>query len=263
MKAEGTAFGVCLRLPGNLGQREQAMAPKIRLDAAALATTTPILPHQQAAWNWLQEQLTEPQVVEFAELFRADPPVKEPLRPPATNPLTGFPYFSQVSSDGSDGAEGWRQCQTSAIAMCLAYLKVKGINDDTDYLKVVQRYGDTTFQTTHQLALKALGVRARFVKNCSASQLQAELRGGLPAALGYLHRGPVGAPSGGGHWLACYGFTPHGWVVHDPQGTCDLVNGGFAQQGGSSGKAQRYSYKNFNPRWLVEGQASGWAWLFS
>ena len=73
----------------------------------------------------------------------------------------------------------------------------------------------------------------------------------------------MGAPTGGGHWLACYGFTPHGWVVHDPQGTCDLVNGGFAQQGGSSGKAQRYSYKNFNPRWLVEGQASGWAWLFS
>ena len=263
MKAEGTAFGVCFRLPGNLGQREHAMAPKIRLDAAALATTTPILPHQQAAWNWLQEQLTEPQVVEFAELFRADPPVKEPLRPPATNPLTGFPYFCQISSDGSDGAEGWRQCQTSAIAMCLAYLKVKGINDDTDYLKVVQRYGDTTSQTTHQLALKALGVRARFVKNCSASQLQAELRGGLPAALGYLHRGPVGAPSGGGHWLACYGFTPHGWVVNDPFGSCDLLNGGFTQQGGSSGKAQLYSYKNFNPRWLVEGQASGWAWLFS
>jgi len=113
------------------------------------------------------------------------------------------------------------------------------------------------------LALKALGVRARFVQDCSASQLQAELRGGLPAALGYLHRGPVGAPSGGGHWLACYGFTPHGWVVNDPFGSCDLQNGGFTQQGGSSGKAQLYSYRNFNPRWLAEGPASGWAWLFS
>lgn len=239
------------------------MTPKIRLDAAALATTSPIMPHQQAAWNWLQEQLTEPQVTEFAELFRAGPPPKEPLLPPVSNPLSGFPYFSQISCDGSDGQNGWRQCQTSSIAMCLAYLKVKGINDDTDYLKVVRRYGDTTDQATHQLALNALGVRARFVKNCSAAQLQAEIRGGMPAALGYLHRGPVGAPTGGGHWLSVYGFSPNGWVVNDPFGTCDLLNGGFAAQGGSSGKGQKYSYRNFNPRWLVEGAASGWAWLFS
>ena len=239
------------------------MAPKIRLDAAALATTSPIMPHQQAAWNWLQEQLTEPQVAEFAELFRAGPPPKEPLKPPVSNPLSGFPYFSQISSDGSDGLNGWRQCQTSSIAMCLAYLKVKGIHDDVDYLKVVNRYGDTTDQATHQLALKALGVRARFVKNCSAAQLQAEIRGGMPAALGYLHRGPVGAPSGGGHWLCVYGFDAHSWIVHDPFGSCDLLNGGFAAQGGSSGKGQKYSYRNFNPRWLVEGAATGWAWLFS
>jgi hypothetical protein len=228
-----------------------------------LATTKPILPHQQAAWSWLQEQLTETQVTEFAELFRAGPVAKDPPSARPANPLSGFPYFSQISSDGSDGKEGWRQCQTSAIAMCLAYLKVKGIKDDTDYMKVVNRYGDTTSQTTHQLALKALGVRARFVKDCSTSQLQAELRGGLPAALGYLHRGPVGAPSGGGHWLACLGFTPHGWVVNDPFGSCDLLNGGFTQQGGTSGKAQLYRYRNFNPRWLVDGPATGWAWLFS
>jgi hypothetical protein len=239
------------------------VAPTIRLDAAALATTSPILPHQQAAWNWLQEQLTTAQVAEFAELFRAGPAVKEPLLPVAANPLSGFPYFSQISSDGSDGVNGWRQCQTSSIAMALNYLKVKGINDDTDYLRIVNRYGDTTSQDTHRLALKSLGVRARFTKNCSASQLQAELRSGVPAALGYLHRGPVGAPNGGGHWLSCFGFTPHGWVVNDPFGSCDLANGGFKQQGGTSGKAQLYSYRNFNPRWLAEGPASGWAWLFS
>ena len=52
-------------------------APTIRLDAAALATDRPILPHQQAAWNWLQEQLTGPEVAEFAELFKADPEPKE------------------------------------------------------------------------------------------------------------------------------------------------------------------------------------------
>ena len=51
--------------------------PTIRLDAAALATTSPILPHQQAAWNWLQEQLTDLEVAEFTELFRAGSALKE------------------------------------------------------------------------------------------------------------------------------------------------------------------------------------------
>jgi hypothetical protein len=147
--------------------------------------------------------------------------------------------------------------------MCLAYLGVGNIRDDLDYLKVVRRHGDTTSQAAHQAALRELGVKARFVTSCSASQLQAEIRSGLPAALGYYHHGPVGAPSGGGHWLSCYGFTPHGWIVNDPYGSCDLVRGGFEAKGGTSGRAQRYSYRNFNPRWLAEGPASGWAWLFS
>jgi hypothetical protein len=93
MKAEGTALGVCLRLPGNLRQREQAMAPKIKLEAAALATTTPVLPHQRAAWNWLQDLLTEPQIVEFAEIFRADPPEKEPLVPVLATDSKGSPTW--------------------------------------------------------------------------------------------------------------------------------------------------------------------------
>lgn len=29
------------------------------------------LPHQLAAWNWLQEQLTKKQLDEFAELYRS------------------------------------------------------------------------------------------------------------------------------------------------------------------------------------------------
>lgn len=231
----------------------------IRLDAAAQATTKPILPHQQAAWSWLQEQLDDKTVTEFAELFRADPPPKEPLKPRPSNPLTGFPFFAQTDN----GPDGWRQCQTSSIAMCLAWLGVAGIRDDLDYLKVVRRYGDTTSQVTHQAALKELGVRARFVRNCSAAQLQGELRCGLPAAIGVLHHGPASKPSGGGHWIAVYGFDAWNWIVNDPYGELDLVNGGWSRQGGGAGRNQRYSYRNLNPRWLPEGAASGWAWLFS
>jgi hypothetical protein len=228
------------------------------------------LPHQSAAIGELEEDLA---ANGYAVAMRRDRPwfaswsqggrQRDPVEPSSsarpTNPLTGFPFFSQLDN----GPNGWRQCQTSALSMCLAYLGAGGIRDDLDYLHVVQRFGDTTSQAAHQQALKELGVKARFVTNCSASQLQAEIRSGLPAALGYYHHGPVGAPSGGGHWLACYGFTPHGWIVNDPYGSCDLVRGGWEAKGGTSGKAQRYSYRNFNPRWLAEGPASGWAWLFS
>lgn len=179
--------------------------------------------------------------------------------PRAANPLPGFPFFPQQDN----GPEGWRQCQTSAIAMCLAYMKVPGIKDDTDYLKVVQRYGDTTAQQSHVLALKALGVRARLRQTMTPGELQAEIRGGLPAAIGIIHHGPVTAPTGGGHYITVYGFDATHWQVMDPYGELDLVNGGWASQSPTAGKAQRYSYKNLNPRWLVDGPASGWGWVFS
>lgn len=219
------------------------------------------LSHQAAAWNWLQEQQKPEVMAQFAELYRADPPAKDPSPSPGkiTNPLSGFPFFSQQDN----GQQGWRQCQTSSIAMCLKHLKVPGINDDLDYLRVVQQYGDTTEQEAHRKALAKLGVRARFSQGMTAGQLQAEIKAGYAAAIGMLHHGPVSAPTGGGHYIAVYGFTDTAWVVHDPYGELDLVNGGWASQAPGSGKAQRYSFRNLNPRWLPEGPASGWGWLFS
>lgn len=221
--------------------------------------------HQLAALSAHDARLTPEQRRAFTADWRAAGSPAAPPKPPAprptTNPLTGFPYFSQINA--SDGPEGWRQCQTSAIAMCLTYLGVGGIKDDTDYLKVVRRHGDTTSQATHQAALQELGVKARFVQNCSASQAQAEIRAGLPLAMGYLHRGGVSAPEGDGHWLACCGFDAHGWLVNDPYGELDLINGGWLRSGGTSGRSLRYSYRNFNPRWEAEGAGTGWAWLFS
>lgn len=216
------------------------------------------LPHQLAAWNELQESLSLEQLTRFAETFRAGP---ADVRPRPTNPLTAVPFFSQLDS----GPDGFRQCQSSAVAMCLAYLRVPGIVDDTDYLAVVQRYGDTTQQQSHALALQALGVRARFRQNTTAAEAKAEIRAGLPVAMGILHRGPVSKPAGGGHWIVAYGFNEDkgAWTVHDPYGELDLVNGGWVHTGGLHGMGQSYSYKNLNPRWLLEGPSSGWSWTFS
>lgn len=236
----------------------------VRAAAQEVAKAGQLLPHQLAAFSALDAALSPAQCEAFTADWRAKgSPAAPPTTPPAvrpTNPLTGFPHFSQLDNHGG---LGYRECQSSSIAMCLAYLGAGGIETDDQYLQVVRRHGDTTSQAAHQAALRELGVKARFVQSCSAAQLQAEIRSGLPAALGYYHRGPAGAPSGGGHWLACYGFDAHAWIVNDPYGSCNLVRGGFTAEGGTSGRAQRYSYRNFNPRWLAEGHGSGWAWLFS
>ena len=236
----------------------------IRNAAQEIAKAGEILPHQLAALSALDQALTPEQRLAFTADWRAKgSPAAPPQAARPTNPLTGFPYFSQISADGSDGSNGWRQCQTSSIAMALAYLGVGNIKDDTDYLKIVNRYGDTTSQVSHQLALKALGVRARFVTNCSASQAQGEIKAGLPVCMGILHHGSVSNPSGGGHWIVAYGFDARNFVVNDPYGELDLANGTWIRTGGNSGKGLRYSYRNLTPRWEAEGPGSGWAWLFS
>jgi hypothetical protein len=217
------------------------------------------LSHQTAALNWLNEQVPSATLAQFAEMWRADPPAKEPSPSPrrVTNPLK-VPYFPQLDN----GPTGWRQCQTSSIAMCLAFLGVKGIRDDVDYLRVVQQYGDTTSQDAHRQALAHLGVRARFRQNMTAGDLMAELKAGLPCAIGILHHGPVSA-STGGHYITAIGYEADAWIVHDPYGELDLVSGTWVQQGGLSGQSQRYSFRNMNPRWMPEGSGSGWGWCFS
>ena len=170
-----------------------------------------------------------------------------------------LPFFDQTN----DGPDGWRHCQSSSIAMNLAFLRVTGIKDDIDYLKVVQRHGDTTQQAAHTAALAELKAPGRFITSCSVERAKAELDKGFGLAFGILHHGPVSAPSGGGHYIAIRGYDASGWLVHDPYGELDLVRGGWARQGQGAGRNQHYSFANTNPRWLLEGPSSGWAWIFS
>ena len=198
----------------------------------------------------------------WARQFSTTPaPTPKPL-PKKTNKgavALALPFFDQTN----DGPDGWRHCQSSAIAMNLAYLGVPGIKDDLDYLKVVQRHGDSTEQAAHAAALAELKAPGRFMTSCSVERAKAELDKGFGLAFGILHHGPVSAPSGGGHYIAIRGYDATGWLVHDPYGELDLVRGGWARQGQGAGRNQHYSFANTNPRWLLEGPSSGWAWIFS
>lgn len=173
--------------------------------------------------------------------------------------LRDFPYFWQQDN----GAEGWRQCQTSSIAMCLKYLGTKGIKDDVDYLHYVNKYGDTTTRDAHFKALAEIGVKASFKMNLDIQDIKEQIEKGKPVAVGILHRGTVDKPAGGGHFIVISGFSDSYWLVQDPFGELDLTGGHWLAQGPTSGKNQHYSCANTNPRLFVGGGSTGWGWIFN
>lgn len=185
---------------------------------------------------------------------------------PAVNPyasdkdlhfLRNFPYFYQQDN----GPDGWRQCQTSSIAMCLRYLDTPDIKDDVDYLKIVNKYGDTTKRDPHFKALAELGIQAKFTVSADAEDIKDEIKKGLPVAAGILHHGTYSAPTGSGHFIVITGYGKDYWLVQDPYGSLDLINGGWLKRGATDGKNIRYPFKYLNPRLFVGGGANGWCWI--
>jgi hypothetical protein len=145
--------------------------------------------------------------------------------------------------------------------MLLAFVKpavLSGLNRDDQYLARVQQFGDTTDPAAQIKALASYGITARFSNQASFSTLEEQIAAGIPVPCGYLHRGPISRPGGGGHWLIVVGITPSHLIVHDPLGEADLVNGTTL---GGIARFCRYSRRNFARRWMVEGESTGWAVL--
>jgi predicted chitinase len=156
-------------------------------------------------------------------------------------------FYSQVDSATSHGQ---RMCRSSTNAMAIKYLKpeaLKGSNADDHYLKSVLKYGDTTYPLPHEKAALEYGVKLQNFTNGTVKDLLGALKLG-PVGVGFLHHGPATAPRGGGHWVLLIGATETHGIFHDPYGELDNINGGYVKVG-SGGKAVRYSWKNFLPRW--------------
>ncbi len=138
--------------------------------------------------------------------------------------------------------------------MAAAYLKpgclVGSAQPDDRYLSLVERFGDTTNAMAHVRALERLGIQATFRTDGCIEQLIAQLRLGLPIPAGWLHRGPVSAPSGGGHWSLVVGWDPHSRqvIMHDPNGEADLVGGGYVSTAIGEMRPSQASRANFRPR---------------
>ena len=172
----------------------------------------------------------------------------------ATSILLKVPY--EYQNDNASGT-GYRECFSSSCAMIAKfYGKVKS---DDEYNAIRSKFGDTTDSQAQLAALRSLKLQARYVSNCAPGLLEVELRAGRPVAVGWLHQGTAQSPSGGGHWSVLIGFDATHWILNDPNGEADLVNGGYVKNTGGAGIL--YSKERFNRRWMPDGASTGWAIL--
>ena len=176
--------------------------------------------------------------------YRAKPEVS------SSNPLD-VPYQSQ--NDNASGT-GYRECFSSSCAMVsMFYGKIT--NDDA-YNLIRQKYGDSTDAQAQIRTLRSLGLEADFITNGTTCNIREAIDAGRPVPVGWLHKGHVTAPSGGGHYSVIIGYDETGWIVHDPNGEAKLATGGYTNN--LNGASQHYSFDLFNPRWIVGGEGDGW-----
>ena len=165
--------------------------------------------------------------------------------------LLKVPYQSQLDNESGTG---YRECFSSSCAMVAMYYGK--VVDDDEYNLIRAKYGDSTDAAAQVAALKELGLEAKFITNGTTDDLRKQINSGRPVPVGWLHKGPVTAPTGGGHWSVVIGYKPGTWIVNDPNGEASLVSGGYTPN--KDGANQQYSYKNWNPRWIVGGEGDGW-----
>lgn len=178
--------------------------------------------------------------------------VQHIMAPSEAKPRNPLLVKWQSQLDNRSGT-GYRECFSSSAAMLAMYWG-KVANDD-QYNALRAKYGDTTSAEAQLLALRSLGLKAHFHTDGRPWILEAEIDAGRPVAVGWLHRGRVSAPNGGGHWSVVIGYTSTHWIHHDPNGEALLVRGGYTPNTNGAGVA--YSRKNWDPRWMVDG-TGGW-----
>jgi len=216
--------------------------------------------HQIGALEALEEELTDDQRERFTRAFRGpQKPPRAPLSTALKFPLEVAYFYQRDSKTG----HGERSCQSSAIAMAVEYIDPEIIHDDDDYLKRVFKYGDTVSQIAQKKALDSLGIKNQFRMNGSETDLIDLLNKGYPVPIGILHKGTIFAPSGGGHWITLIGYDNSNFIVHDPFGELDLINGGYPKNGPIDGKCVKYTRQNLMRRWLIASKSDGWLWDLS
>lgn len=214
-----------------------------------------MLPHQNVALAMLQNELTRETMQEFTNKWRKSPPKLDHIN-------LDVPWLHQRTD---------RTCFSASIAMMGAYNSAvfkdrfaakSGKNIYERYVEALDLWGDTTDPNAHIRMLTALGVSPIFRTDMSLAEMMELTLRGTSVAFGFLHRGSLNSPVGGGHWACCRGFTAdrNFIYVNDPYGSLnDAYTGDI-----NNGNNVLYSRAQMNNRFTVEtpGIDSRHGWAF-
>ena len=210
-------------------------------------------PHQLAAIAELEKSIDQELLddeAEWFEMWKTSGIHQE---------VYGVPYYNQL--DSLTGY-GYRECFDSAAAMVAAFHRT--VQSQGAYRKVRRKHGDTTEVHAQVSALRSLGLDAEFRQNVRVEDIEIEIDAGRPIMVGWLHRGDFtkGNPAvcnseGCGHWSVIIGYDKDDFIAMDPMGKPDMEHGGHDTT--KSGELIKMSRPAFYQRFLIEGEASGWA----
>lgn len=122
------------------------------------------------------------------------------------------PYYNQRANDDDPlGRKGDTQCYSTVMAMWTSYLTSNNVSTK-EYNKTRSKYGSSTSASAQQKALKDYGIESKLQTGVEGYDvLKKEIDDGYPVPLGMKY-------TGSGHWAMLTGYSPLGWIVHDPFG---------------------------------------------
>ena len=213
-------------------------------------------PHQLAAIKELEDSLPQ-------GLLDDDAAWVDAWKASGIDQQVYTPYFSQL--DNASG-KGYRECFSSAAAMVAAFYRKVETDDEYNYVR--QGFGDSAVVGAQVETLKTLGLDVQFRIDGDAEMIEMEIELGRPVLAGWLHKGSIDNPqcdSGNcGHWSLITGYKGKNsndprWVMQDPRGKPDLLQGGHLSPAGGEQAEVRQS--EFSPRWEIDGPGTGWVIL--
>jgi len=171
--------------------------------------------------------------------------------------LREFPFIAHDPED----LENSRRSQSFCMAMAMKYLDARGINTINDYLNVLNKHGNSSSKDAQLKTIREFGYTATFGMSYDGGDIKNNIKKGLPAVVSLISAGPISSPKGSPHSVVITGYDHDSWLVQDPFGELDLINGGFIERNPVAGKAIKYPFEQFNRRLFAAGGSTGWGWL--
>jgi hypothetical protein len=211
----------------------------INLYQAAIYTKKD-LPHQQKAWDYLTANLTEEQMLKFADLYRTAPEAPKVQPAPQKQPSKAHKYPLQLLSQRDNRGSGfdsndWAQtCLPTSVTMVIRAYTGKLVSvKEIDYALRV-RYGNRYSHDNAVRVMNDYGLKSRFSTSTHISKVKAHLASGNLVVLSWL-------VTHSGHISVIADYKDGKFLIYDPYGEPSI---------GATGKA---AYRDVRkPYWVSE-----------